>query len=48
MVLQPPEFQRKLMYVGYDKLDLIGLDRLRNEVDMKIQAINLEHKQQSK
>lgn len=39
------EFQRKLMYVGYDKLDLACLDKLRNEIAIKIERINLDDKE---
>lgn len=34
--------EQKLKYRSYDKLDLICLDKLRNEVDTMIKAIHLE------
>ncbi len=38
------ELRDKLMYRGYDRLDLLTLDRLRNEVDIKILQIHEEDK----
>jgi hypothetical protein len=40
------ELQSKLIYRGYDKLDLLTLDKLRNEVEMKIRAIHLKHEEE--
>jgi len=36
--------QDKLKYVAYDKLDLNYLDKLRMEVDIKVEQIHLEDK----
>lgn len=38
------DLRDKLKYFQYDKLDLINLDRLKSEVEIKIEAIHLEHK----
>ena len=38
------DFQDKINYRGYEKFDLVTLDKLRAEVEIKIKAINLEHK----
>lgn len=38
------DLRDKLKYYQYNKLDLVNLDKLRLEVDMKIDAIHLEHK----
>ena len=37
------ELQDKLRYFGYNKLDLEYLDKLRAELEIKIESINLEH-----
>jgi hypothetical protein len=39
------DLQQKLNYRQYDRLDLLSLDKLRNEVSMKIQEIQLAAKQ---
>ena len=33
----------ELKYRQYDRLDLVSLDRLRNEIDTKIKQIELEY-----
>lgn len=38
------ELNDKLKNRVYDRLDLIYLDRLRNEVESQINSINLEYK----
>ena len=38
------ELRDKLMYWGYNKLDLNYLDKLRTELDIAIKAIDLEYK----
>jgi hypothetical protein len=38
------DLRDKLKYFQYDKLDLFNLDRLRSEVEIKIEAIHLENK----
>lgn len=35
------ELQSRLKFLGYNKLDLLCLDKLRYEVEVKIKAINL-------
>ena len=40
------DLEQKLKAFKYDKLDLICLDKLRNEVDTKIKQINFEHNNQ--
>lgn len=35
----------KLKYYQYDKLDLLNLDKLRAEVERKIEAIHFEHRE---
>lgn len=42
------ELNDKLKYRSYDRLDLLYLDRLRNEVESKINEINSEYKKQCK
>ena len=37
------DLRDKLKYQQYHKLDLVNLDRLRSEVEIKIEAIHLEH-----
>lgn len=37
-------FQDKLRDRGLDKLDLVNLDKLRCEIDIKVKAIELEAK----
>ena len=34
------ELRDRLKYFRYDRLDLLSLDRLRSELDIKIQAIH--------
>lgn len=38
-------FHDKLMPSQYDSLDLVYLDKLRLEIEIKIAAINLQHEQ---
>jgi len=40
------DLRDKLLYRDYDKLDLISLDRLRNEVETKILQIHTQHNEQ--
>ena len=42
------DLQDKLRARSYDKLDLIVLDKLRTEIEIKIQQIEYEHKNKSK
>ncbi len=34
------KLQSELRFFDFDKLDLINLDRLRDEIDIKIESIN--------
>lgn len=38
------DLRDKLKYFEYNKLDLLNLDKLKAEVERKIEAIHLEHK----
>lgn len=40
------DLRDKLKYMDYDKLDLLSLDKLRYEVEIKIKAIDHEHSKQ--
>jgi hypothetical protein len=39
------DFRDRLRNRGYDKLDLFNLDKLRNEIDIKIMRIELTAKE---
>lgn len=41
------DLRDKLKYFNYDKLDLVNLDRLRAEVERKIEVIHYEVKEKT-
>ncbi len=41
------DLQDKLKYIGYNRLDLEFMDKLRGEIHIKIRAIHIEHEREN-